>query len=333
MTSRLLLALAVALIGAAPADAQTVLLSDDAEGAIEDKWVVGKPTNDTIKPWQRSDSTTPKVRGNMAHEGATSYWSGQSPPFDPANVVEGSSFLTTKTSFVVPADGVTSLSLFSFFQNEGDDAGLVEAAVDTGGTLAWRKVAEYKLQPSTAGDSGVTGYCNPIDPAGTVEQDWEEVKGTLGAYAGKKIFLRMHLKYGPENRAATQPCGWYVDDIKVSTTGTPGNAGATDPAGGPALAPAPSSSASIKFGAFKAKGKKARLGLTVSGGSLSKVTATLLRGSKKVATAKFTRLDSGKRRVIFKSRKKLKKGIYKIRLSGTQSDGSSYLTTGRVKVK
>jgi methionine-rich copper-binding protein CopC len=334
---RLLLALLLALFVAAPAQAATDLLSDDAEGAIDAKWVVGKPDNPAIEPWQRSDTTTTvKHRGNMAHGGATSYWAGVQPQNNnPSDVVQGSSTLTTKASILVPADGATTISLWSFFQNEGDDLGLVEVAVDNGGSLSWKKLTEYKLAPSAAGDTGVPGYCNPSDPAGTATQTWEEVTGDFKAYAGKKVFVRLNLKYGGENRTATQECGWYVDDIKISTTGTPGNAGVAAPATSPAMTTAPPATAakpSVKVGALKAKGKKASLKLTVGGG-LSKVTVTLLKGSKKVATVKAASLAAGARAVSFKLKKKLKKGAYTVKITGVGSDGSAFSGGGKAKAK
>ncbi len=343
-----LMLLALCAILAAPAWAATVLLADDAEGEITAKWTVDPPTNPKIQPWQKSNSTTPKVHGNKANGGATSYWSGISPQDNhPTDVIEGISTLTTKAPIAIPSDGKTTISLFSFFQNEGDDSGLVEVAPDTTGKppavtdKAWKKLTEYKLEPSTAGDSGKFGYCNPSDPAGTAQQTFEEVKGDFAAYAGKKVWVRINLKYGNENRATTQACSWYVDDIKIETTGTPGSSGGTGTPATPTTAPpttgtpapAPAKS-TVKIGSFKAKGKKASLKLQVTNGPVRNAVVTLLKGKKKLATAKFSQaLDSGVNPVKLKLKKKLKKGTYTLKFSGTGNDGSAVSASAKGKAK
>src|SRR5688572_18848318 len=160
----LLSALALTLALASPATAQTVLLSDDMEGAIEDKWVIGEPTNPLIQPWQMSNSASPKVRGNQAHGGSTSYWAGPTPQgMDPANAsITGETHLTSKAPIAIPADGKTTVSFWSLFQNEGDDAGQFEAApvADAKNPKAWKKIAATKLEPSDATNPEyVDGYC------------------------------------------------------------------------------------------------------------------------------------------------------------------------------
>ena len=325
---------------AAPAWAATALLSDDAEGEITAKWVVEPPTNEAIQPWQKSDSTTPKVpRPSTAHGGATSYWSGVSPNDNhPVDVIEGSSILRVKEPIVIPADGKTTFSMWSFFQNEGDDQGLVEVAIDKGavpGPKDWKKFTEYKLAPSSAGDSGVVGYCNPSDPVGTAQQTWEEVKGDFAAYAGKKVWVRIHLKYGGENRSATQACDWYVDDIKIETTGTPGNASAATPATAPPAPPAAAApKSSVKFLSFTGKGKKASAKLQVTNGPVRGAVVSLLKGKKTIATTKFTAaMDSGVNPVKFKLKKKLKKGKYVLKFKGTGADGAAVTATGKGKAR
>jgi hypothetical protein len=337
MRLRPLLFLLVALcVAAVPAYAATALLEDDAEGEITAKWVVDPPTNPKIQPWQKSDSATPKFPPAKAHGGATSYWAGVSPPDNhPVDVIEGSATLTTKAPIVIPADGKTTFSMWSFFQNEGDDQGLVEVAVDTGAKLTWKKLTEYKLAPSSAGDSGVVGYCNPSDPAGTASQTFEEVKGEFGAYAGKKVWLRIHLKYGSENRSATQACSWYVDDIKIETTGTPGNLGTpttTTTTAPPAATPAPAKS-TVKFGAFKAKGKAVSGKLQVTNGPVRSAVVTLLKGKKKLATAKLAVLDSGVVPVKLKLKKKLAKGAYALKFTGKGGDGGAVSAAGKLKAR
>ena len=335
MTLRFVLAMVLALAAASPASAATVLLSDDAEGAIEDKWVVDKTTNPKIQPWQKSDSTTPKVHGNKANGGATSYWAGiAATDNDPVEVIEGVATLTTKAPIIVPADGQTTISLFSFFQNEGDDQGLVEVAINTGGKLTWKKLTEYKLEPNAAGDMGKKGYCNPTDPVTTVTQEFEEVKGNFSAFAGKSVFVRLNMKYGGENRSATQACGWYVDDIKMETTGTPGNAGVA-PTTPPAITPAPALGAksSVKLASLKGKGKKASVKTTVSGGAIGNVVLTLFQGKKKVHVFRAKGIPVGTRTITFKTKKKLKKGALTIKLTGVGADGKPVRASTKGKAR
>lgn len=335
-----LMLLALCALAAVPAWAATVLLSDDAEGEITAKWVVEPPTNDAIQPWQRSDQPTPRVpRASTSHGGATSYWSGVSPQDNhPTDVIEGSSILRLKEPIIIPADGKTTFSMWSFFQNEGDDQGLVEVAPDTGGGpptgKAWKKLTEYKLAPATAGDMGVVGYCNPSDPVGTAQQTWEEVKGDFAAYAGKKLWLRIHLKYGSENRTATQACDWYVDDIKIETTGTPGKLGdaaapSTAPPSGGSTPPA----STVKFIRVQAKGKKASLRLQVTNGPVRNAVVALLKGKKRLAASKPVTMDSGVVPVTLKLKKKLKRGAYVVRFTGTGANGAAVKASAKTKAR
>lgn len=333
---RLLYALFAALallVVAQSASAQTVLFSDDAEGDPAAKWNLNTPEDTRILPWQLSNSSTRKYRGNQFHGGATSYWAGQSIPYEPILVVMGDAWMQLKNPLVIPADGKTTISLWSLFQNEGDDLGAVEVALDTRGKPKWKTLTAYRLTPSGIGDEPQPGYCNPSHPEMTNTQTFEEVKGDFAAYAGKQILLRINLRYGDENRWATQPCGWYVDDINISTTGTPGKVGtpATPPLAGPP-SPAPLKP-SVKFGATKLKAKNATLSLKVSGNALRNVTLTLLKGKKKMGTAKVAQMPTGARKVVFKLRKKLKKGSYGVKIAGTYTDGGSFVASGKTKAK
>ena len=322
------------LIPAASAPAQSVLLKDDAEGAIDANWLVGEAP-EGMEPWQKSDSDTPKYRPNASHEGAASYWAGASQPWDPVNVLQGEILMTTKTPILVPADGKTTVAFWSLFQNEGDDAGLVEAAVATDGKPAWKKVAAVKLEPNSAGGPYVRNYCDPTHPAETAAEEFEEIKGDLGAYAGKKILLRWNLKYGNENRSATQPCGWWVDDIAVTTTGTPGNAGGA-PTTAPPTTTAPPASArpSVKLGGLRARGKRSTLTLTVSGSAIKNAVITLYKGKKRIGKAKAAQLAPGTRKVKFKTKTKLprvNKKAYGVKITGKASDGSAFRFSGKTR--
>lgn len=331
-----LIAAAAMLLVVQNASAQTTLLAEDMEADPTEKWTVADVESPGHAPWQLSNSSTPKVRGNQFHGGATSWWAGPSPAgMHPADPFPGAITATYKQPIVIPADGKTTVSFWSLFQNEGDDQGAFEAAIVGKETQkgAWKKVAAVKLASSSATDpEWVPGYCTHRPEVHT--QEFEELKGDFSALAGQTVLVRFNLTYGTENRQTSFPCGWYVDDLKIATTGTPGKLGtpATPSVAGPPV-PSGETKPTVKFGATKLKGKKATLSLKVSGAGLNKVTLTLLKGRKKVGTAKVAQLPTGSRKVVFKLRSKLKKGAYSVKIAGTYSDGGKFSASGRTKAK
>lgn len=326
----------------AGAQAQTAIFTDDAEGDPAAKWVIGQPP-ERVEPWQKSDSDTQKFRGNQFHGGATSYWSGMSqsnwttvPSTAPAgaDVVEGESLLTIKDPIIIPADGETTISYWSMFQNEGDDAGISQIApIGADGKVgAWKTIKSETAVNTGAGGTDPRA-CDPSRPDSPVM--FEEQKASLKTYAGFKVLIRFNLKYGAENRPVSQPCGWYLDDIKVATTGTVGKLGGasatTTPPGGPSTTSPPPVPPSVKFSSLKGKGKKATLKMKVSGSGVKDAVLTLLKGKKKVGTGKAAFLGVGNGKVTFKLKKKLKKGTYTVKLAGKAGDGSAVAATGKVK--
>ena len=316
--------------------AETVLLADDMEGEIDAGWVVGESTNTAmIAPWQKSDSTTPKVRANQANGGATSYWAGPTPQgMHPSDPTEGEAHLTAKKSIVIPADGQTTVSFWSLFQNEGDDLGQLEVALASNPTAkgAWKKVAGVKLETSTATDPDYKpGYCNARPEVHA--QGFEELKGDFSAYAGKEVLVRFNYKLGNENRQTSYPCGWYVDDLKIATTGTPGNAATPAVAPTPGVDTPPSPKSTVKLGALKAKGKQATLKLKITGANIEKVAVALRKGKKTVATVKAAVLTTGTQAVTFQLKRKLARGKYTLKLTATGANGSPVKASGRAKVR
>lgn len=196
----------------------TVLASDDAEGDPAERYTLAKEGNAAIQNWQRSDSSTQKVRGNQRRSGARSYWAGiPANQIAPAGTVqEGSATLTFKEPFVVPAAN-PELSYFSLFQNEGDDQGRVEVAqVAPDGTVGeWEAVDVIQATSTAAGGPFDRAICNPSEPQ-TFTTGFENRRADLLPFRGKQILVRISLRYGPENRALSQPCGWYVDDLRIS---------------------------------------------------------------------------------------------------------------------
>ena len=325
----------------AAASAQSTILKDDAEGAIETLWAVTTPP-DGVEPWQKSDSAAQKFRGNQAHGGSTSYWSGMQPQSfplvpttaGPGTTVEGESIFTLKEPIIVPADGETIFSYWSLFQNEGDDAGISQIApISADGKVgAWKNLKSEAVVNAAAGDTDPRA-CDPSRPDSAY--GFEEQKVPLKAFAGFKVLLRFNLKYGAENRPVSHPCGWYLDDIAVNSTGTPGKLGGAAPAqpaaGGGASTPAVKPV--VKFTSLRGKGKKATLALKVSGSAISGAKLTLSKGKKKVATGKASFLKVGAGKVTFKLKRKLAKGTYTIKLTGKAGDGSAVTSAGKVKGK
>jgi hypothetical protein len=266
-----------ALAGASPALADTTLFKEDAEGAPDAQWVI-TPAKDThIQPWQKSDSSATKFRGNQFHGGATSFWTGQQPQdWTPVDVVQGDSLITTKVAIAIPANGETTLDYWSLFQSEGDDSAEAQIAIDNNGTPgAFKAVKKEQAVNTSAGDTD-DAACDVSQP-NTQMVGFKEQKIKLGAYAGVKIWLRFDLKDGGENRPVSQPCGWYLDDVSITTTGTPG---ATAPAPGPLAPPAQAAKPSAKFSKLTGKGKKGKLTLTVAGGDIKNLTVTILKGKR-----------------------------------------------------
>ena len=192
----------------------TTAFREDAEAPVETRWNAEKPTNPAMQPWQRSDSGTRKARGNQAAEGKTSYWAGFAvQDIPPAQVVQqGISQMTLKERFRVPKGGGT-LSFASIYQMEGDDRGVVEIASADAPEEFEQVLALFPT--STAAGEQDPKTCDPSNPE-TLTGGFERESVDIGQYAGKEIILRFKLVSGAENRALSQPCGWYVDDIAVA---------------------------------------------------------------------------------------------------------------------
>ena len=337
------LAMAAAFTLPASAAAQTSIFKDDAEAEPTAKWIVGEAPAGA-EPWQLSNSSAQKFRGDQAHGGATSYWAGTQPQnfppvpttAGPGSVVEGETLLTLKEPIVIPADGETTISYWSFYNSEGDDAGISQIAPigADGKPGAWKTIKQEAVQNAAAGDTDPKA-CDPSRPDTPV--GFEEQKASLKAYAGFKVLIRFNLKYGAENRPVTHPCGWYVDDINVTTTGTPGKLGGDSgttvtPGGGTSTSPPPVPP-TVKFTSLKGKGKKATLSLKVAGSAISNGAFTLLKGKKKLASAKVAFIEVGNGKVVFKLKKKFKKGSYTVKLTGKAGDRGAFSATGKVRGK
>ena len=198
-------------------DFQT-LLFDDAEGPLSDRWSASDPDDPGLSPWQASDSSTAKVRGNQASSDERSYWTGVSPPDLPGPQNQLSA-LTLKNPIDVPTAREPLLSYASLFQSEGDDQGRVEVAVTDGTTpadqLQWEPIDIVAAKQTALGTTD-RAICDPSRPE-TFSTDFEQRTASLEPYRNQKVLIRFLYRLGPDDRALSQPCGWYVDDIRVST--------------------------------------------------------------------------------------------------------------------
>jgi PKD repeat protein len=195
------------------------LFADPAE-EIDTNWTITPASNPDVEPWQPSDSGTAKFNGNQAHEGDRSFWTGVQPPnFVPAPT-STESILTLKNPISVPSAGDPELQFWSLFQSEGDDQGRTEIAQFSPGTppeqLQWEAADVIQAVNTAAGGPEDHRVCDPSNP-NTVNRPFEHKRIALDQYKGKQILVRFNYSLGAEDRALSQPCGWYVDDISLFT--------------------------------------------------------------------------------------------------------------------
>ena len=167
-----------------------------------------------MTPWQKADGAD-SVRGNQAHEGSTSYFTGFPPQnINPATAVvqQGISQMTLKQRFTVPK-GSATLSFWSLYQMEGDDRGVVEIASAEAPDRFDQVLSLFPTATALGENDPKT--CDPTNPE-TLSRGFDNQTVDIGQYAGKEIILRFKLVSGAENRAASQPCGWYIDDLRVA---------------------------------------------------------------------------------------------------------------------
>jgi Zn-dependent metalloprotease len=130
-------------------------------------------------------------------------------------ITNADSYLTYKNPITIPAAGQTFLNFLDWDSNEGEDNVLVEVSENDGAT--W--IAAYTHNRSESG----TG------PASFASEPLFQRSVNLANFGGKTIRLRFRYSLGPEDRPASAPLGWYVDDISLvndswvdvaTTTGT-----------------------------------------------------------------------------------------------------------------
>ena len=167
------------------------LFTEDAEGTLTDKWVTttqGGIEGQGIFKWEPSDA-------KPEHD-STAFWARAAD-----GVTNASSFLTTKNKVAIPSAGATALRFSDWDLNEGEDSVAVEVSEDG---ASWSGV--YTHTRSETAPAPATAFAT--EPLFRRAAD-------LSAFAGHAVYIRFRYTVGPENRPASVPLGWYVDDITV----------------------------------------------------------------------------------------------------------------------
>lgn len=166
----------------------TPLIADDAESGLA-AWV---STVDGVGAldW-RTGSTKPGYS-------STVFWT---------RGVEGATEAAANLTFGEPlrlGDGATTLTFKDFFINEGDDSVRVEVSTNAG--AAWRTV--YSNARAAYAHDQLAAYRTESMTPRIVD---------LSEFAGKTVLLRFRYQLGTDNRPASTPWGWYLDDIRLES--------------------------------------------------------------------------------------------------------------------
>jgi hypothetical protein len=104
---------------------------------------------------------------------------------------------------VLPEGATSELRYVDWYSNEGDDVGAVEVSADGG--ESW-KALSTRTDSASAAEALLAFQTEEMTPRLT----------DLTEFAGSEILLRLRYTLGAEDRAASTPFGWYVDDIAVT---------------------------------------------------------------------------------------------------------------------
>jgi M6 family metalloprotease-like protein len=162
------------------------VVDDNAEAGLG-KWTTAASGTGAM-PWEVSD--TKKSSGTYSFWGRTL-----------ENFTGVSTSLTLVEPVSLPAAGTATLTFNHFHMNEGDDRVAVEVSED-GST--WTAVFE-SARSAQANDGALAFATEGLAPASI----------DLDEYKGKTIRIRFTMYAGAENRPASTPLGWYVDDIRL----------------------------------------------------------------------------------------------------------------------
>jgi Zn-dependent metalloprotease len=167
------------------------LLFDDAENGLG-QWVATTTGPDPNIGWQAVTDDKPQ------HSGTTFRARGT----NGVVFANSAALLTFNGTLTIPTTGQTFLTFSDWDMNEGEDGVFVEASTDGGTTWA----AIYQNVRSAQINDGALAFAT--EPLFKREVN-------LANYGGQTIRLRFRYQTGPEDRPASAPLGWYLDDIKV----------------------------------------------------------------------------------------------------------------------
>ena len=167
------------------------LLFDDAENGLG-QWIATTSGPDPGIAWQVVTDDKPQ------HSGSTFRARGT----NGLVFANSAAILTFSAPLAIPATGQTFLTFSDWNVNEGEDAVFVEASADGGAT--WTAIYQH-VRSAQVNDGAVAFATEPLFQ--------REVN--LAGYAGQTIGLRFRYQTGPEDRPASVPLGWYLDNIKV----------------------------------------------------------------------------------------------------------------------
>ena len=164
------------------------LLDDDAENGLGN-WTTSSEGTGAFA-WEASST--------KQSSGSYSFW---------GRTLEGATNATTTLTLAnaidIPSAGTAMLTFSDFYMNEGDDKVVLEVSED--GTN-WDVVYEG-VRPAAAEEVAFALLEEPLTPQAV----------NLSAYKGKSIRIRFRVIAGIDNRPASIPQGWYVDDIRIES--------------------------------------------------------------------------------------------------------------------
>jgi M6 family metalloprotease-like protein len=163
-------------------------VSDDAEGGLGNWTTTAEGTG--AFAWEPS-----QVKKSS---GAYSFWGRTL-----ENATNVSTSLTLAQRVALPAVGTATLEFSDWYMNEGEDKVVVEISDDD---ATWTVLYEG-VRPAAAEEVALALLEEPLTPRSI----------NLSAYKGKSIRIRFRVIAGPENRPASIPQGWYVDDIRIES--------------------------------------------------------------------------------------------------------------------
>jgi hypothetical protein len=171
------------------------LVYDDAENGLG-QWTATTTGTDPALAWESVGDGA--ADDKPAHSGTTFRARGT----NGVAFANSAAILTLNGPLTIPTTGQTLLSFSDWDVNEGEDAVFVEVSTDGGAT--WIAVYQH-VRSAQVNDGAVAFATEPLFK--------REIN--LAAYAGQSIGLRFRYQTGPEDRPASVPLGWYLDDIKV----------------------------------------------------------------------------------------------------------------------